>query len=60
MKLKAFALDKVMMVMLQEICVFTMNAGDIFFARLLKTITPASYFTVMVRQDRHAILLGRS
>ena len=49
-----------MMVMLQEICVFTMDAGDIFFARLFKTKTPASFFTVMVRHDRHAIPLGRS
>jgi hypothetical protein len=37
---KAFAPDKVMMVMLQEICVFTMNAGDVFSARLFKTKTP--------------------
>ena len=39
---KAFALYKVIIqvVMLHEICVFTMNAGDISFESLLKPLLP--------------------
>ncbi len=52
---------KAMLVMLQEMCMFTRNAGEIFFAPLSKTKLENSsvILSVMVRKDRYDIGLQR-
>ena len=44
-----------MIVMRQEMCVFTRNAGDIIFALSSKTQTPVSFFSVIIMQYRYAM-----
>ncbi len=52
---KAVAQGKVMTVMLQEMCAFTKNAGDTFFAPSSIIQTPKLFFSAIIRQDRYAM-----
>jgi hypothetical protein len=59
MRKKAVAQGKVMTVMLQEMCAFTKNAGDTFFAPSSIIQTPKLFFSAIIRQDRYAMGLER-
>ena len=48
-----------LIVMLQEMCAFTKNAGDTFFAPSSIIQTPKLFFSAIIRQDRYAMGLER-
>jgi len=55
MRKEAVARAKVLIVMLQEMCAFTKNAGETFFAPSSKIKTPKLFFSAIIRQDKYGM-----